>query len=270
MPSDARRLPTPSVCFDPLLYVKNTKASFFLEDGLRSDGRGNCDLRDMKMRCGFVTKATGSAYCEIGKTKVICSVHGPKDIEQKDEFQMQGKIKCEFKFAPFSCSKRRDHKPANDEIEISEILTESLKSIICLKKFPRSQIELYIVVLDNEGCALSAAFMAASLALADASIDTFDIMVSCSVRVIGKELFIVDPNQDEESLDFFPDGMSETNNGLVTVAVLPTMNQVSAYLSTGLLSSEVLNEAMELCISSAQSRYNVMRDYVTEIIKASS
>lgn len=267
MPADTRRLATPDVSLDPLLYCKKSNFVVLSDDGLRNDGRGESDLRDMFIECGLVSEATGSAYCEIGATKVICAVHGPKDIEQKEDFQMTGKIRCEFKFAPFSCKKRKEHIPSNEENELSEILTQTLRSVVCLKKFPKSQIEVQVIVLDNGGSALAAGFMAASLALANASIDTFDIITACTIRVIGKEIFVVDPDENEEQLTNLSKDGETVDNGLVTVAVLPTLNQVSAMMSSGVLSCDVLSEAMNLCVTSAQSRYMTMRECLTNMIK---
>jgi len=264
MPIDSRRLATPDVSLDPMTYSTKITVPVLNNDGVRSDGRDLEDLRPIHVNCGLVSKATGSAYCEIGVTKVICAVHGPKDIEQKEDFQMNGKIRCEFKFAPFSCKKRRDHIPSAEENELSSVLTDALKSLVCLKKYPKSQIEVHVLVLDNGGSALSAAFMAASLALADASIDMFDILTSCSVRVLGEDVFVVDPDQEEEQLVATN---NSRNNGLVTVAVLPTLNQVASIMSTGTLSCEVLSKAMEKCVEAAQSRYPALRECYIDMIK---
>lgn len=270
MPADSRRLPTPEISLDPLLYCQQSDIVLLTDDGLRKDGRGEADLRSLFVKCGLVSEATGSAYCEVGATKVICAVHGPKDIEQKEDFQMVGKIRCEFKFSPFSCKKRKEHIPSSEENELSEILTQTLQSVICLKKFPKSQIELHVNVLDNGGSALALAFMAASLALANASIDTFDIITACTVRVVDKEVFIVDPDEDEEQLSNLSKDVDTLDNGLVTVAVLPSLNQVSALLSSGVMSCDVLSEAMNLCVTSAHSRYMLLRECLTDMIKNSS
>lgn len=268
MPTDNRRLPTPDVSLNPLLFCSSKTSALLFDKGVRCDGREECELRAIRMACDVVTQATGSAYVEVGQTKVICAVHGPKDIEQKEDFKMSGKISCEFKFAPFSCKKRREHIPSNEENELSSLFTQTLKSVICLDKFPKSQIEVYIIVKDNGGSVLSTAFMAASLALANASIDTYDIITACTVRVIGKEVILVDTNEDEEQLTSVSE--DNTDNGLVTVAVLPTMNQVPAILSSGVMSCDVLCDAMDRCIDSAQSRYDTIRDFLIMMMKSES
>jgi len=268
MPSDARRLAVPEISINPYLYKKESKNFILTEDGARNNGRNDDELRPLFVKCGLVSEATGSAYCEIGNNKIVCAVHGPKDIEQKEDFQMDGKIVCEVKFAPFSCQQRKDHIPSSEENELSEILTQTMQSVVCLDKFPKSQIEIYVIILDNGGSAMSAVFMAASFALADASIDTFDILTACSVRVIGKELFLVDPDQNEEDLEIVPEDLDASCNALVTVAVLPTLNQVSALVSTGIMTSEVLAEATDLCVNSAQSRYMTMRECLQNTVKA--
>ena len=270
MPSDSRRLAVPEISINPCLYKKESKNFILTKDGARKDGRKDEELRDLFVKCGLVSEATGSAYCEIGNNKVVCAVHGPKDIEQKEDYQMDGKVVCEVKFAPFSCQQRKEHIPSSEENELSEMLTEAMQSVVCLDKFPKSQIEIYVIILDNGGSAMSAVFMAASFALADASIDTYDILTACSVRVIGKDLFLVDPDQIEEDLENLPEDFDASCNALVTVAVLPTLNQVSALSCSGIMTSEVLAEATDLCVNSAQSRYMTMRECLQNTLKSTN
>ena len=264
MPNDSRRLPVPDVSLDPLLYTSNEKHSSDLvdENGYRSDSRNTDDLREMFLQCGLITQAKGSSYCEMGNTKVVCAVYGPRDIEQRDEFQMKGKIKCDLKFAPFSCKKRKQHVPSMEEEDMSDIVTQALTASVCLHRFPKSQIDVYITVLDNDGSVLSAALMAASLALADACIDMYDIITACTVRVNGKDSFLIDPTALEE---YEPRSKgNDQNNGLITVALLPTINQVSALLSVGSMKSDVVSSATETCISYAQYRYTDLRKCLIE------
>lgn len=264
MPNDSRRLPVPETSLDPFLYASNEKHHTDLigEDGFRLDSRNPDDLRETFFQCGLITQAKGSSYCEMGNTKVVCAVYGPRDIEQRDEFQMKGKIKCELKFAPFSCKKRKQHVPSIEEEDMSDIVMQALTAAVCLHRFPKSQIDVYITVLDNDGSVLSAALMAASLALSDACIDMYDILTACTVRVHGKDSFLIDPTALEE----YESGTkgSDQNNGLVTVAILPTINQVAALLSVGSMKSDVLTSATDLCISSAQYRYNDLRKCLVE------
>lgn len=47
--------------------------------------------------------------------------------------------------------------------------------------FPKAQVEVNVMVIENDGSALAAALTCASLALASASIPMYDIVVGASV-----------------------------------------------------------------------------------------
>jgi len=84
------------------------------------------------LKTGIVSQAKGSAYIEMGNTKVICSVFDPREIPNKTGFCMQGELFCEFKFASFSHRKRKLHQQDAEEKEYSLILQRALEPAVCL------------------------------------------------------------------------------------------------------------------------------------------
>jgi exosome complex component MTR3 len=66
-------------------------------------------------------------------------------------------------------------------------MIKALESSVILNKFPKSVIDVYLLVLESDGSVLSSAINVASLALADAGIDMYDL-VSSSKVVSGKFL----------------------------------------------------------------------------------
>lgn len=85
---------------------------------------------DAKLK--VISQAQGSAYIEMGNTKVICSVYGPREVKKRDEFSMEGQLCCDFKFATFSCPQRRSHLSDNEEKELSQQLLNALSPAVCL------------------------------------------------------------------------------------------------------------------------------------------
>ena len=261
MPTDSRRIAVPSTSQSPDVFSLRGVAAALLDDeGLRMDKRGQDDVGSVFFQCGIISQAKGSCFCEFHNTKVMCSVYGPKDFEQKEEFQMTGKLKCEFKFAPFSCRARRGHIADMEENEFCEVLSQALIPSICLHRYPKSQLEVYVLVLEDNGSALAAGITAASLALADACIEQYDIVTSAAVRVCGKNNFLLDPTFDEE-YDRHKIGKNkkDLNNGVVTVALLPSLNQVSGVLSVGTFDCGVLQEAIQSATNAAQNLYTYSR-----------
>lgn len=50
------------------------------EQGLRLDGRRPNELRKIKCHMGVFKQADGSAYLEMGNTKVLVAVYGPHQV----------------------------------------------------------------------------------------------------------------------------------------------------------------------------------------------
>ena len=59
------------------------------------------------------------------------------------------------------------------------------EKIIIMKNYSRSQIDLHICVMENDGSAKSAAFNAATLALIDAGIAMKDFVVSVNAGFLS-------------------------------------------------------------------------------------
>lgn len=96
---------------------------------------------------GIVKQAKGSAYIEIGQkkenaseeenqvTKVLCSVFDPKEGPNKNNYSEQGHLFCHFKFAPFSCKKRKIHQQDSEEKLFSLVMQRALEPAVCRVQF---------------------------------------------------------------------------------------------------------------------------------------
>lgn len=58
-------------------------------DGLRQDKRQWNEIRPLSIQNGVVHNTTGSAYIELGATKILCSVVGPREVARREEFSMK-------------------------------------------------------------------------------------------------------------------------------------------------------------------------------------
>ena len=154
MPSDTKRICGPTDETRAPLdenRIKQDREKQVVIDGKRQDGRICNEIRKFFVRANAVTQAKGSAYIETGKTKVICSIYGPRESLRKQEFRMKGKLTCEISYAPFSCKKRRSPVRDSEEKDLSNIIKQALEPAIILEKFPKAQIDIYIMVLENDG-----------------------------------------------------------------------------------------------------------------------
>ncbi|XP_069676707.1 exosome complex component MTR3-like isoform X3 [Periplaneta americana] len=210
---------------------------------------------DIDMKTGVVSQAKGSAYIEQNNTKVICSVFDPREIPRKSDYSVNGELYCEFRFAPFSCMKWRGHQADSYEKECSLILRRALEPAVCRHEFPNFQVDVYALVLENDGSALAAAITCAGLALADASVPMYDLVVATSVGIHGDMKFL-DPTVEEESLCNMlpPDGKSR-NHGIITAAFSPAHQQMSEFAQSGAMDIDCVTSSIQLLTETCESVY---------------
>ncbi len=58
------------------------------------------------MRTGVVSQAAGSAYLELGRTKVMAGVYGPRPSERREAFSNEGTLNVDVKLASFATRAR--------------------------------------------------------------------------------------------------------------------------------------------------------------------
>ncbi|VDI56956.1 exosome complex component MTR3 [Mytilus galloprovincialis] len=265
MPTDTRRIGGPEESFSPLAYTPtdSTKTLMMSSNGIRNDGRKCEDLRKMFIKTGVVSQARGSAYIEQRETKIICSVYGPREVVRKEEFSMKGQLTCEFKYATFSCSYRRQHQQDSEEKDFSVQLLEALEPAVCLHKFPKAQVNIFVEVLQNDGSALAASITCASMALADAGIEVYDLVIGCSMK-IHEDKVLTDPTVNEE---YDSQNSKELNHGSITIGFMPSLNQISAITSKGEIQIDFLKRAMTDCVEACQKIYPAMQQTLHTSIK---
>ncbi|XP_020278762.1 exosome complex component MTR3-like [Pseudomyrmex gracilis] len=235
MPVDQKRIngPETSVPYDIYVPHEARDNAIQLNAPKRHDGRSHNELRNIFLKTGIISQAKGSAYIEMGNTKVICSVFDPREVPNKTGYCVQGELYCEFKFAPFSHCKRKMYQQDAEEKEYSLILQRALEPAVCLQEFPNFQVDIYATVLDNGGSALAAAIMAASLALATAGVPMFGLVTASTIG-IHDQTYLVDPTDVEEAsccTKRIPG--AAYNHGIVVQAALAQHTQVSEMLVVG-------------------------------------
>jgi len=146
-----------------------------------------------------------SSYVEIGKTKVVVTISGPKELLNND--YTEGVLNVSV------------HGVENVN-SVRHTIKASLESVVCLKRLARTEVDVEISVIADDGGLIAASLMASGLALASANIEQFDILLACQLMIKeGIDSFIVDPDLD----DIRAIGPSKT---LVTVGIIPSLGQV--------------------------------------------
>lgn len=248
MPVDHKRINAPNNTVPYRLYIpqKEPEISQILDGNkLRKDKRKDTEHRKIFVKTGVSSQAKGSAYIEQGNTKVIVSVYDPREKPNKSDYSSKGSIYCEFKYASFSCFNRRMHQQDDEEKQYSNILKQALESSICLYEFPNFQVDIYAVVLENDGSALSAAITCSGIALAHAGIPMYDLVSSVTMGVQA-DMLLLDPTYEEEELCNLALGkeneikVGSNQHGLIILSMLSTHQQVSQFFQTGNVNIECL------------------------------
>lgn len=207
------------------------------------------------IKTGCTSEAKGSCYIEIGNTKVICALYGPREIPKRDEFNYKiANLHCEFRYATFSSyfndkfnnagggngnlisiqtnnssslfqqqqqtqQKRQQHSINQN---LSSIIEEALKPSILLHKYPKSQIDIYILCIENDfkkqfsnNTVLSASIIAASMSLADAHIECYDLVSSYTNNLNNLTLSYMPSLHQITSIYFV--GESKTGNNAISI-----------------------------------------------------
>ncbi|XP_027321767.3 exosome complex component MTR3 [Anas platyrhynchos] len=278
MPLDHRRLQGPDESQPPALWAAEED-----EEGAGEGGEGEaegsgprdpCALRPLFARAGLLSQAEGSAYVELsGGTKVLCAAWGPREAAEPGGGTTGGggggggggRLVCEFRRAPFSSRGARPRPGGaaerEAEREAAAALREALEPAVRLARYPRARLTVSALLLQDGGSALAAAISAASLALADAGVEMYDLAVGCALcRDPGHPsgAWLLQPGEAEE----------RRAAARLTLALLPALNQVSAVLGGGRGGDpESWGEALRLGLDGCHRLYPVLRQSLLRAVK---
>uniref|UniRef100_A0A8D8SC88 Exosome complex component MTR3 n=1 Tax=Cacopsylla melanoneura TaxID=428564 RepID=A0A8D8SC88_9HEMI len=267
MPSDSRRVQVPDVSTPyqnycaKTLYKDSQQAlkDLLKDDSTRKDGRKPFEARPICLKQGVSEKAKGSAYIEQGQTKVICSVFDPREIPSSKtslEYQRtKGELYVEFKFAPFASKIRTGWLRDSEEKELGNHLKRALEPAVCRHEFPNFQVDIFVLVLQNDGSALSAAINCANLALADAAIPMYDMVTSTTLALRGGLTFL-DPLEEEATFCQSSPLANESDDiecGILTVSYMSVIQQVTQVTLVGTIEQDLLASQIERIVEQCES-----------------
>ncbi|GBC70829.1 Ribonuclease PH [Candidatus Calditenuaceae archaeon HR02] len=219
------------------------------EDGRRIDGRALDEMRPVRIEAGVLDRSDGSAYVEMGKTKIYAAVYGPKEAHPRHLAQPHKAIlNCRYHMAAFSVEGRKAPGMTRREIELSKVIREALESIVILEEFPRSAIDIFIEVIQADAGTRTAGITAASLALADAGIPILDLCAGIAVgKVEGR--IVLDPSEEED----------KKGEADMPVAMAPRMGSIVLLQLNGRMTSSEFVEALNLAKKGIGVLYELQR-----------
>lgn len=224
----------------PQYPVGTASSSLSASDSLSLSVSRGVGLRGLSVECGVNPGARGSAYVELGGTKVVVSVFGPRPLPRHACVEEgKGWLQCDVRHAAFAVAGERNGRPGGppteDDRDMSRQLLQALAPSVLLDAHPDTQVEVYGQILEDEGGGLCGAIVASSLALANAGVELKDVVASCRVcalsdaqlaslppggvgqqRPRGSRL-LLDPTEAE----------SRGSQGTATLALMPAAGEVT-------------------------------------------
>ncbi|KZS92362.1 ribosomal protein S5 domain 2-like protein [Sistotremastrum niveocremeum HHB9708] len=156
------------------------------DGGYRSDGRRQYELRDILIDLTPQGSADGSAQVSHGLTTVLVNVFGPREPRLRSQsLHDRANINVEVLIAPFSTSEHRKRNRGDKRIlEFAASIRETFEPVILTNLYPRSQIDIYVQILQQDGGVLQTCINATTLALVTAGIAVKDYVaaVTCGVH----------------------------------------------------------------------------------------
>jgi exosome complex component RRP41 len=128
---------------------------------------------------------------------------------------------------------------------MSQKIVKSIANSILLNEYPKSQIDIFIMVLHHDGSVLSAAINAAVVALCDSGILMKDLPMAASVLVGDSDIFL-DPTASEEAV--FHSKTYEDNYGIITATHMTSFDELSLITQDGRITGKIAARAIKVAI----------------------
>lgn len=211
------------------------------ETDLLHDGK----LRPVFVKQGVSAQCSGSAYVEVGRTKVIATVNGP--LQLRGDFQKKAAVDVTVNIEDFAGVNENTGWAA----QISDFVSHSITPVIMLNEIPKSLIQVHMRVLNGgNGSTLMAVCMnAAMLALVNAGVVMHDMVTAVSVSAIDGKFFIdADINESTPDLNQIIAAYSPATEKIVSMQIT----------SQGAISRERMQQLLELAQPAAKQLQSIL------------
>lgn len=168
-----------------------------LELGVGRHADMSKDLRPIFVSLGVTRNANGSAYLEVGNTKIQCSVHGP--VPFRGPFRPTAQLGVSVQVEPFAGVENAFEL----ESSVAEFVKCSLSPAILLDQYFKSAINIDIIFLTTTNCLtsnLASAVNVACLALVNAGIAMRDMVTAVNSCIVNGDVYgdvDVDPKEKQ-------------------------------------------------------------------------
>ncbi|OBS67194.1 hypothetical protein A6R68_04286 [Neotoma lepida] len=225
------------------------------DQGYRIDGRRAGELRKIQARMGVFAQADGSAYIEQGNTKAL-AIRGSRSRALPD----RALVNCQYSSATFSTGERK-RRPHGDRksCEMGLQLRQTFEAAILTQLHPRSQIDIYVQVLQADGGTYAACVNAATLAVMDAGIPMRDFVCACSAGFVDGTA-LADLSHVEEA----------AGGPQLALALLPASGQIALLEMDSRLHEDHLEQVLEAAAQAARDVHTLLDRVVRQHVQEAS
>ena len=205
--------------------IKQKRIAELISKGMRLDGRGITDYREVKIEPGVVERAEGSARVRLGKTEVMVGIK----IEVGEPFSDvpdQGVLTVNAELVPLASPTFEPGPPNENAIELARVVDRGIREskMIALEELcavPGKKVFIVFVdvyVLNHDGNLIDASAMASLAALLNTKMRKYEVKdgevkmksgytqlsirkhpITVTIAKINDKL-VVDPSLEEEQI----------------------------------------------------------------------
>ncbi|KAI3384153.1 hypothetical protein SNEBB_006132 [Seison nebaliae] len=274
----------------------------------RSDGRKQGELRAARLEIGSNKHADGSALLQMGNTIVVAIVSGFQDTSTKPsvgtdymsslfhetnsigrkssngndmlELLTNGSmsrfsqhenalVNIVFRRLPFSGNDKRIRSFDGVMLDMENGLRQIFEGTIQTKLFPKSRIDIFVEVLQNDGSLFSVCVNTITLALMDAGIPMKDFV--CSVTAILLPMNVLDDNEGNTNAQILIDPSSTEENmsniaGRLHISMLSRTDKLIGVEIERKIHYDRLDETINCCMKAARDLSDFLREqFISDI-----
>ncbi|KAL0248851.1 hypothetical protein GEMRC1_004085 [Eukaryota sp. GEM-RC1] len=122
--------------------------------------------------------------------------------------------------------------------------------MIKLDKYPKSVIEIHLLVVEDDGSIPSLAVFAAYLACSNANLSLHETLLSCTIAVTKDSSIIMDPNLAEE----------ESATASCIVSCFPVTREVASVEFIGQADCSLLSSLVSIGVRTCTDLFEEIRD----------
>ncbi|MCX6384138.1 MAG: ribonuclease PH [Actinobacteria bacterium] len=237
----------------------------------RIDGRSNDELRQVKVTRNYISHAEGSAFIEVGKTRVICTATVEEKVPPFQRGKGIGWVTAEYDMIPRSAQVRIIRPQTTGKIkgrthEIQRLIGRSLRGVVDFQKLGERTIWIDCDVIEADGGTRCASITGGYIALFDCcrylveqkiitEMPVSDFLAAISVGIVNGEIMA--------DLCFAEDSTAEVDMNVVMNSK-GNLIEVQSTAENKAFSREDFNKLLDLSMVSIEKLFLIQKKVLLE------